>query len=137
MSSAPSDDQFPPGPDMIEAMALAAVESFPEPFRDLARAVRLMVEDFADDETLREMGMEDPFELTGLYDGIPMTEKSVMDQAQGPDTVWLFRRAILDEWIARAEIPLAALVTHVTVHEFAHHFGWSDDDIAAIDPWWE
>ena len=89
----------------------------------------------ADDGTLDEMEME-PFELTGLYEGIPLTEKSSWDVPQGPDTVWLFRRPILDEWAERGNVTIAELVTHVTIHEFAHHFGWSDDDIAAIDQWW-
>ncbi len=97
----------------------------------------LRVEDFAPDTILDEMGIEDAFALTGLYDGIPMTEKSVMDQPHGPDTIWLFRRPILDEWIHRGDIALADLVAHVYVHELAHHFGWSDDDIASIDRWWE
>ena len=97
----------------------------------------LRVVDFAPDEVLEEMGLEDPFELTGLYDGVPLTEKSVMDQATKPDAVWLFRRAILEEWIERGDIGLGDLVAHVVVHELAHHFGWSDEDIAAIDPWWE
>jgi len=86
---------------------------------------------------LDDLGMDDPFALTGLYDGIPLTEKSVMDQPGGPDVIWLFRRAILDEWIGRDDIALGDLVTHVLVHELAHHLGWSDDDIAAIDRWWE
>jgi predicted Zn-dependent protease with MMP-like domain len=72
-----------------------------------------------------------------LYDGIPLTEKSVMDQPHGPDTIWLFRRPILDEWADRGDIALGALVAHVYVHELAHHFGWSDAEIADIDPWWE
>ena len=46
-------------------------------------------------------------------------------------------RAILDEWVDRGNVTLAELVTHVLIHEFAHHFGWSDDDIAAVDRWWE
>ena len=82
-------------------------------------------------------GIEDPLDLTGLYDGIPLTEKSVMDPGYGPDVVWLFREPILDEWRERGNVDLADLVAHVTVHEFAHHFGWSDDDIATIDRWWE
>ena len=49
----------------------------------------------------------------------------------------MVRRAILDEWAARGDVTLGELVAHVVVHEFAHHFGWSDDDIAAIDKWWE
>jgi predicted Zn-dependent protease with MMP-like domain len=121
----------------IEAMALAARASLPEGFRPAASAVALRVEDFAPDAMLDEMGIEDAFTLTGLYDGIPMTEKSVMDQPHGPDTIWLFRRPILDEWIHRGDIALADLVAHVYVHELAHHFGWSDDDIASIDRWWE
>ena len=121
----------------FEAMALKAIEALPEGFRQPARSVMLRVEDFAPDAILSEMGMEDAFELTGLYDGIPMTEKSVMDQPQQPDTIWLFRRPILDEWVARGNVALADLVAHVYVHELAHHFGWSDADIATIDRWWE
>ena len=67
----------------------------------------------------------------------PLPEKSVSDQPQQPDCVWLFRRAILEEWVERGDVSLADLVQHVVIHEFAHHFGWSDEDIAAIDPWWE
>ena len=121
----------------FEAMALKAIDALPQGFRQPARAVVVRVEDFAPDAILSEMGMEDAFELTGLYDGIPMTEKSVMDQPQQPDTIWLFRRPILDEWVARGNVALADLVAHVYVHELAHHFGWSDEDIATIDRWWE
>ncbi len=121
----------------IEALADAARASLPEPFRSAVAGIRIRVEDFAPEEILDEMGIEDPFELTGLYDGTPLTEASVMDQPDGPPTVWLFRRAILDEWIDRGDVTLRALVTHVLVHEIAHHLGWSDERIAAIDPWWE
>lgn len=127
----------PPSLDEIAALAHAAREALPDPFRGPARTVAIRVEDFAADDVLTEMGIDDAFELTGLYDGIPLTERSVMDQPDRPDTIWLFRRPILDEWVEREEVTLAALVTHVLVHEFAHHFGWSDEDIAAIDPWWE
>jgi predicted Zn-dependent protease with MMP-like domain len=130
-------DATAPDASDIEAMALAARASLPEEFRLAANGVALRVEDFAPDTILDEMGIEDAFALTGLYDGIPMTEKSVMDQPHGPDTIWLFRRPILDEWIHRGDIALAHLVAHVYVHELAHHFGWSDDDIASIDRWWE
>jgi predicted Zn-dependent protease with MMP-like domain len=121
----------------IEAMARAATAALPEAFRAAAAAVALRVEDFAPDRILDEMEIEDPFQLTGLYDGIPLTEKSVMDQPHGPDTIWLFRRPILDEWIGRGDIALGDLVAHVYVHELAHHFGWSDAEIARIDRWWE
>ncbi|SOC05005.1 predicted Zn-dependent protease with MMP-like domain [Rhodobacter maris] len=125
-----------PSLEDIEAMAEAARADLPEAFRPAAGAVVLRVEDFAPDALLDEMGIEDPFELTGLYEGVPMTEKSVSDPS-GPDVIWLFRRPILDEWAARGDVNLDALVAHVFVHEMAHHFGWSDGDIASIDRWWE
>ena len=88
-------------------------------------------------ELREELGVDDAFDLTGLYDGIPLTEKSTAEQMTRPDVVWLFRRPILDEWAERGNVSIQELVTHVVIHEIAHHFGWSDDDIAAIDPWWE
>jgi predicted Zn-dependent protease with MMP-like domain len=126
-------------PDLseMEAMARAAVDALPPAFQPAARAVALRVAERPDTAMLRELGMTDPMDLTGLYDGIPMTEKSVADQPMGPDTVWLFRAPILAEWRARGDVTLEELVGHVTIHEFAHHFGWSDADIAAIDRWWE
>lgn len=129
--------ETPPSADDIAALALAARDALPAPFAEAARGVVLRVEEFAPEDMLGDLEIEDPFELTGLYDGIPLTEKSVMDQPDRPDTIWLFRRAILDEWVDRQEVPLAELVTHVYVHELAHHFGWSDAQIAAIDRWWE
>lgn len=125
-----------PSLDDIAALAEAARAALPAAFAGPAAGVVLRVEDFAAEEILQEMEIDDPFALTGLYDGIPMTQKSVMDPG-GPDVIWLFRRAILDEWVARGDVALDALVAHVYVHELAHHFGWSDADIAAIDHWWE
>ncbi len=95
------------------------------------------MEDFPEDEILESMDLSDPFELTGLYEGTPLTEKSVSDQPMGPDVIWLFRRPILDEWAERGDVSIGDLVAHVTIHELAHHFGWSDEDIARVDRWWE
>ncbi len=125
------------GTDAFYRMAQAAVESFPTAFRAPAAQVVLRVTDWPPDDMLAEMQIDDPLELTGLYDGVPMTLKSVSDPAPFPDTVWLFREPILAEWRDRGNVTLKSLVAHVTVHEFAHHFGWSDDDIATIDRWWE
>ncbi|MBN9885995.1 metallopeptidase family protein [Salipiger abyssi] len=126
-------------PDLsdFDTMARAAVAQFPEPFRQSAAEVVLQVVDWPPEGILREMNIADPLELTGLYEGIPMTERSLTFPSPYPDRVWLFRQPILEEWRERGDIALADLVTHVTVHEFAHHFGWSDDDIATIDRWWE
>jgi predicted Zn-dependent protease with MMP-like domain len=128
-------DTIAPTLDEIEEIARETVANLPPAFREEAQKVALRVADFASDDLLEEMEME-PFDLTGLYDGVPMTEKSSWDVALKPDTVWLFRRPILDEWAERGDVTIADLVHHVTIHEFAHHFGWSDDDIAAIDQWW-
>ncbi|MFD0980950.1 metallopeptidase family protein [Tropicimonas aquimaris] len=126
-----------PSIEDIAALAEETRKAFPQPFDFPARSVVIQVEELADDELLDDLEIDDPFELTGLYDGIPMTERSVMDQPTQPDMIWLFRRAILEEWIERGNVPLAELVSHIVVHEFAHHFGWSDKDIARIDHWWE
>lgn len=121
----------------IETFALQAVDGLPAPFRAAAAAVAVQVADWPTDEMLRDLDIDDPLDLTGLYEGTPITLKSVWDQPIGPDVVWLFARPILHEWRERGNVTLQDLVTHVTVHEFAHHFGWSDDDIASIDRWWE
>jgi predicted Zn-dependent protease with MMP-like domain len=121
----------------IEAIAIDTVDRLPKPIREAARSVVIRVEDWPDDTLLDDLGIDDPRDLTGLYDGVPMTEKSATDPAPYPDVVTLFRQPILDELRRRPGVTLEQLVTHVTVHEFAHHFGWSDADIARIDRWWE
>ena len=121
----------------FEEMAQRAIESFPDPFRRSAEEVLVQIVDWPPEDILAEMEIDDPLDLTGLYEGIPLTERSVSDPSPWPDRVWLFREPILAEWRDRGDITLEDLVIHVTVHEFAHHFGWSDDDIAAIDRWWE
>ncbi|MEL7126651.1 MAG: metallopeptidase family protein [Pseudomonadota bacterium] len=118
-------------------MARNTVEGLPQPFRDHALSVAVQVVDWPPDDVLRDLGIDDPLDLTGLYDGTPLTLKSMTDPAPYPDAVWLYRKPILAEWRDRPGITLEQLVTHVVIHEFAHHFGWSDADIAAIDPWWE
>ena len=122
----------PPSAAEIEAVARDALRRLPEPFASHLRDVVLVVEEFADDETLRSLGIEDAFELTGLYAGRPLTEKSVEDSGALPDQVTLFRRPILDEWAADGE-ELEHLVTHILVHEVGHHFGFSDEDMHALE----
>jgi len=128
-------DLTAPSLDDIGALAAAAFEALPAVFRDQCRGLVIRVAESADDATLEEMGIADPLDLTGLYQGMAMTERSIADSGTMPDEVWLYRRAILDEWAARGDVALGALVTHVLVHEIAHHFGWSDAEIAAIDDW--
>ena len=122
----------PPSADEMEAIARRALEALPEPFSDHLRDVVLLVEDFADDETLDAMGIEEPFDLTGIYEGIPITERSVDQSGTLPDRIRLFRRPILDEWAA-GEDTLEHLVAHVLVHEVGHHFGLSDEDMHRLE----
>ena len=130
-------DRHAPTSEEIEAIARQVIETLPEAFAPHAKDVILRVEDFAPDDMMDELEIDDPLELTGIYDGVPMTEKSPSEPQHFPDTVWLFRRAIIDEWAERGDVSLSDLVAHVAVHELAHHFGWSDGDIASIDRWWE
>ena len=126
-----------PSIEDIQRLAEAAVASLPDWAIQAAGPFLLRVEDFASEEVLADLDIEDPFELTGLYDGVALTERRHDDLPGPPDTVWLFRRPILDEWIDRGDVTLTALVAHVLVHELAHHFGWSDERIASIDRWWD
>ncbi|NPD14596.1 metallopeptidase family protein [Xinfangfangia sp. D13-10-4-6] len=133
----PTPDSIAPSLELIESLAREAIATLPEPWRTPATHVVLRVEDFPPDEMLEAMDLHDPFELTGLYEGIPLTEKSTADQVMHPDLVWLFRRPILDEWAERGNVSIEELVSHVVIHELAHHFGWTDEEIAGVDRWWE
>ena len=116
----------------MEAIARRALDSLPEPFASHLRDVVLLIEEFADERTLKAMEIEEPFDLTGIYEGIPITERSVEHSGTMPDRIRLFRRPILDEW-ADGDDTLEHLVTHVLVHEVGHHFGLSDDDMHALE----
>lgn len=122
----------PPSADEIDAIARAALKALPQPFARSLGDVVLSVEEFADDATLDHFGIEDPFDLSGLYEGVPLTERSVEQSGTLPERIRLFRRAILDEW-AGGEEPLERLVVHVLIHEVGHHFGLSDADMHALE----
>lgn len=109
------------------------MERLPAPFADHLGDIVLLIEDFADEETLKAMGMENPFELTGLYEGIPLSEQSVMHSGVMPPKVRLFRRPILDEWADNGSETLEHLIRHVMIHELGHHFGLSDEDMHALE----
>ena len=116
----------------IEAIARAALAGLPEPFAAHLGAILLTVEELADEELLAEMGIEHPLDLTGVYEGIPIGERSVEHSGTLPDRIRLFRRAILEEWIEEGE-NLEHLVRHILIHEVGHHFGLSDDDMHALE----
>ena len=125
-SPAPSLDDF-------AALADEAFKALPQPFKRLAGDVHMNVEDFGAEEVLDQMGIEDAFALTGLYQGVNLADRSVLDPIPHLSQVFLYRRPILDEWAERGDVTLFELITHVLVHEIGHHFGLSDGDIHAAE----
>ena len=116
----------------IEALASAAWQRLPAEFRQMCGDLVIRIEDFPEDDVLQELGLESPFDLMGLYQGVSLDKKSVSDPPREPDMVFLYRRPILDYW-AEEDETLANLITHVLVHEIGHHFGFSDEDMEDIE----
>ncbi|MEQ7874232.1 metallopeptidase family protein [Sphingomonas sp. ASV193] len=122
----------PPSADEIEAIARAAMAALPEPFARHLGAVVLQVEEEAEPELLSELGIDHPLDLTGVYEGVPIGERSVETSGTLPDRIRLFRAAILDEWVTDGE-PFEHLVRHILIHEVGHHFGLSDAAMHALE----
>jgi predicted Zn-dependent protease with MMP-like domain len=122
----------PPSADEIADLAERAFAAIPQRLAQHVRGVGISVEEMPDDETLEDLGIGSAWDLTGLYRGVPLTERSVGDIAREPDLIFLYRQPILLEWIETGE-DLFRLVRNVLVHEIAHHFGFSDADIEALE----
>ncbi len=123
---------LPPAPEDIADLADRALSAIPKVLRQHVRGVSILVEEVADDETLGELGIDNAWELTGLYRGVPLGQKEAGGTPHAPDLIVLYREPILLEWIETGE-DLFRLVRNVLVHEIAHHFGFSDADIAALE----
>lgn len=121
-----------PDADAIERIARDTIARLPAAFATHLGDVVLLVEEEADAETLAALGIEHPLDLTGLYHGRPLGEKSSMESGALPDRIHLYRQAILVEWVETG-VRLDDLVRHVTIHEIGHHFGLSDDDMHALE----
>jgi predicted Zn-dependent protease with MMP-like domain len=122
----------PPSLEDVEAMAREAFETIPNILRVQCGDVPIRIQDFADAETLAAMGIEGPFELLGLYHGASLAAREAQGVAEDVDMVFLYRRPILDYW-SETEERLEDLVRHVLIHEIGHHFGFSDEDMEAIE----
>ena len=123
---------LPPSADFIADLAEEALAAIPASLRERVRSVSILVEDAADDETLGALGLDNAWDLTGLYRGIPFGQAEAVDVRHGPDMILLYREPILLEWIETGE-DLHRLVRTVLIHEIAHHFGFSDADIARLE----
>ena len=122
----------PPSITDLETIAAAAFAEVPEELRRYAVDVAIRVEDFPDEDTERDMELESPFDLLGLYQGIAIPSKSIAEAQAAVDIILLFRRPILDYWCETGE-DLTSLVRHVLIHEIGHHFGFSDDDMERLE----
>ena len=122
----------PPSLEDMEAMAAEAFATIPRELRQNVANVVIQIADFPDDEILREMDLETPFDLLGLYQGVDLARKSVGDVAQQMDMVFLYRRPILEYWCETGE-DLKHVIRHVLIHEIGHHFGLSDEDMERIE----
>jgi predicted Zn-dependent protease with MMP-like domain len=123
---------MPPSLAEIEEMAREALKTIPEELLRHTRDVVIRVDDFPDERTEKEMGLETPFDLLGLYRGVPIGDKGAGYTAHDVDMIFLYRRPLLDYWCEMEE-ELVGLIRHVMIHEIGHHFGLSDDDMERIE----
>ena len=115
----------------FEALVERALRTLPRPFKTKIAHVAVVVEDWADDDTLRELGIEPPDTLYGLYRGIDLTHR---DSSYGnvlPDTIHIYQGPIEEDCADRAE--MADLVRDVVVHEVGHYFGLDDETMDGIE----
>lgn len=116
----------------IEAIARRTLDRLPSPFSDSLGDVVLRIEEVADPETARRLGLRHPMHLSGLYEGIPLNLRSVEQSGTLPERITLYRRPIIAEWQS-ARFSLEQLVSHIVIHEVGHHFGFSDDEMHALE----
>ena len=121
-----------PSLDELETIAEEAYRRLPAKFRSLCEGLVIRVEDFPTDQVLDELSAETEFDLLGLFQGVGLPFRSESSPTHMPNMIWLYRRPILDYWAEHDET-LGKIVTHVLLHEIGHHFGLSDEDIAAIE----
>ena len=121
-----------PFEDRIEEIARQALRRLPPPFAGSLGNVVLRVEELADSETIRQLGLGHSMQLSGLYEGIPLNQQSVSQSGSLPERITLYTRPILAEWRS-TPFSLEQIVAHIVIHEIGHHFGFSDDEMHALE----
>lgn len=116
----------------FDAAARRVFAAMPLEFRRMCEGVVIQSAEFADDETLDAMDIDSPYGLLGLYSGVDITRKSVMQSGGRPDMVFLYRQPILAFARHHGE-DLLRVIANVLIHEIGHHFGLSDDDMHGIE----
>jgi predicted Zn-dependent protease with MMP-like domain len=116
----------------IDAIARRTLERLPSPFRESLHEIVLLIEPVTDAETARGLGLSHPMQLSGLYQGIPLNQQSVSHSGTLPERITLYSRPILAEWRS-TRFGLEQIVSHIVIHEVGHHFGFSDDDMHALE----
>ena len=116
----------------IDAIARETLQRLPSPFAETLGDVVLLVEEVADPDTARRVGLNHPMQLSGLYEGISLNQQSVQQSGTLPERITLYVRPILAEWRSTG-FSLEQLVSHIVIHEVGHHFGFSDDDMHALE----
>jgi predicted Zn-dependent protease with MMP-like domain len=115
----------------FEALVERALRRLPRRFKDKITNVAVVVEDWADDETLHELGIEPPDTLYGLYRGTDLTRR---DSSYGnvlPDTIHIYQGPIEEDCVDTEE--MAELVRDTVIHEIGHYFGLDDDTMEGIE----
>ena len=123
--------QMPTDAD-IDAIARRTLDRLPSPFRESLGEIVLLVEPVTDAETARRLGLSHPMQLSGLYQGVPLHKQSVSQSGTLPERITLYSRPILAEWQS-TRFSLEQIVSHIVIHEVGHHFGFSDDDMHALE----
>jgi predicted Zn-dependent protease with MMP-like domain len=116
----------------LDAIARRALARLPSPFHESLGDIVLVVEEIADPDTARSVGVSYPMQLSGLYQGVPLNRQSVNMSGMIPERITLYRRPIIAEWQATS-VSLSEIVTHIVIHEVGHHFGFSDADMHALE----
>ena len=123
--------RVPSAADM-EASARATLDRLPSPFAESLGDIVLLIEEVASAETARRLGLNHPMQLSGLYEGVPLNHQSVQMSGTLPERITLYRRPIIAEWQSSG-VSLGQLVSHIVIHEVGHHFGFSDEEIHALE----